>query len=67
VSPADLRARHEADIARAGQEEQQLNLMLEVIDAGRKTIAKRLHPDAGGNHEQMQQLNAAHKRLKSSL
>jgi len=39
----------------------------ELITAGFKTLAKRLHPDAGGNHEKMLLLNNTAEWLRSRL
>jgi hypothetical protein len=68
---ATMRAQHEALVERMRQEQAERDavreLAHEVIDAGRKTLAKRLHPDVGGDHEQMKRLNTAHKALKQRL
>jgi len=35
------------------------DVLLNLIAAGRQTLAKRLHPDAGGDLEQMKRVNVA--------
>lgn len=35
------------------------DVLLSLIAAGRQTLAKRLHPDAGGDLEQMKRVNVA--------
>jgi hypothetical protein len=35
------------------------DIVIEVISAGRRALGKRYHPDAGGDHEKMVQINAA--------
>jgi Putative quorum-sensing-regulated virulence factor len=42
-------------------------LASEIVTAGFKTLAKKLHPDAGGNHEQMLALNNAVEWLRSRV
>ena len=37
---------------------------IEVIEAAYRALAKRLHPDAGGSVEAMQELNQAFERIK---
>lgn len=39
--------------------------ILAVVSAGRQGLAKRLHPDVGGSHEQMQKANMASDWLES--
>jgi hypothetical protein len=39
-------------------------LALEIIEAGRKTLAKTHHPDHGGTHEQFLALTAAMEWLR---
>lgn len=39
----------------------------EIVGAGYRTLAKRLHPDAGGSHESMIALNAARDFLHSVI
>jgi len=38
-----------------------------IITSGFRQLAMELHPDHGGDHEQMQQLNAAHTWLRDRL
>jgi uncharacterized protein (DUF3820 family) len=42
-----------------------LSEILAVVSAGRQAMAKRLHPDVGGSHEQMQLANQAADWLES--
>lgn len=39
-------------------------IVSEIVSAGYRTVARRLHPDAGGRHEDMQKLNAARDWLR---
>ena len=41
-------------------------LIAEMIHAGYRTLAKKYHPDMGGNTQQMQQLNEAFERWENS-
>lgn len=49
----------ETERQRAEAEMPQRDLMDEIISAGRKVLALKLHPDRGGSTEDMQRLNAA--------
>ena len=40
-------------------------LIAEMIHAGYRTLAKKYHPDMGGNTQQMQQLNEAFERWEN--
>lgn len=42
-------------------------VMREIVEAGYRAMARRLHPDVGGTHEQMVALNAAADALRRSL
>ena len=35
-----------------------------MVDIGYKELARKLHPDVGGSHEEMARLNAARQRLR---
>jgi len=39
----------------------------EVISKNYKTLAKKHHPDMGGDHKEFQKINAAHKAIKKEL
>lgn len=41
------------------------NLAYDIIKAGYKALAKKLHPDAGGSDEDMKLLNHTYDKLKS--
>lgn len=63
----DTEAMREADLKRAEVRELQRKLALQVIDAGYKIFAAKLHPDkAGGSKEAMANLNVVRDRLKSN-
>jgi hypothetical protein len=38
-----------------------------IVDAGRREMARKLHPDQGGTHDQMSQLNLAVDWLKELI
>lgn len=40
---------------------------LELISSKYKTLAKKHHPDMGGDHEMFQKINVAHKMIKKEL
>jgi hypothetical protein len=40
-------------------------LALDIIDAGRRSLARTLHPDVGGDHELMAAVNDAADRLRT--
>lgn len=42
-------------------------IALEIVNAGFRTLAKRNHPDLGGQHVAMQKLNAAHVWLRAQV
>ena len=42
-------------------------LVRDLVDTGYRTLAKRLHPDQGGDAGQMQTLNAAVAHLREQL
>lgn len=41
--------------------------MMEIINAGYKTLAMKYHPDVGGTNEQMKTLNASVEALRRML
>jgi len=54
----------EEELRRRQMEEDMDDSMAErIIKAGYRELSKRLHPDAGGNHEDMVDLNVAYKQL----
>jgi hypothetical protein len=60
---AMARARDEA-MKRAEEGNAQRKLTRQLIDAGYKTLATKLHPDAGGSHEAMTRLNQLRNQMK---
>ena len=40
-------------------------LTREIVEAGYRTLAKKYHPDHGGDSEKMQKLNATIERLRN--
>ena len=40
---------------------------LELISSKYKSLAKKHHPDMGGDHKEFQKINAAHKMMKKEL
>jgi hypothetical protein len=61
--PADLRAdKHAIVLSR-----DELPLASRLVDAGRKALAKQLHPDRGGDPQQMVALNVLADNLKEQL
>src|SRR5262245_60469889 len=44
-----------------------LSMVQESIEAGRRTLAKKFHPDSGGSTEKMQMLNSTCDFLKSRM
>jgi hypothetical protein len=45
----------------------ELNVAQQIIEAGYRVLAAKRHPDAGGNHEDMVELNATAEALRRSL
>jgi Putative quorum-sensing-regulated virulence factor len=43
------------------------NVAVEIISAGLRSLSLKRHPDAGGSHEAMVRLNAAHHWLKERV
>jgi hypothetical protein len=61
---SQLRAELEAQAkGRELERRAQKLLGIELIDIGFKRLARQLHPDVGGSHEDMARLNRARKRL----
>jgi hypothetical protein len=60
---AERRARHE----RKAEEERVDKMTTKIVNTGYKTLATKLHPDHGGSHDDMRQLNAARTRLKRNI
>jgi hypothetical protein len=46
------------------EEKQEADLKQQVIDAGFRSMATKLHPDAGGTHEDMVRLNQLRHKLR---
>lgn len=42
-------------------------MMERIIQAGYRSLANQNHPDKGGNTRTMQEVNAAHEKLKSMV
>ena len=42
-------------------------MMERIIQAGYRQLAVQNHPDKGGNTTTMQEINAAHEKLKSMV
>lgn len=47
--------------------EAKLPMMERIIQAGYRQLAVQNHPDKGGNTTTMQEINAAHEKLKSMV
>lgn len=59
--------RCEAEIRRREMQEAADCSMLElIIKTGYRELSKRMHPDAGGTHGKMVDLNAAYEQLRSN-
>lgn len=43
------------------------SMMLRIVQTGYRTLALVLHPDKGGNHEDMTVLNTAVQRLRGAV
>jgi hypothetical protein len=52
---------------RAAKRMAQRDAMLEVIDSGYRTLAKELHPDVGGSHDDMARINEARDKLRNGI
>ena len=63
----DLAALREAELKRAAEREAVRKLKLQMIDAGYKALATKLHPGGGGSPEAMARLNEARDQLKATL
>jgi hypothetical protein len=67
----ERRAQRAAELARRealqATLEAQRKLMLQIVDAGCKAMARKLHPDVGGSHEEMTRLNMAAEILRERL
>jgi hypothetical protein len=60
-----IQRRRDSRSARPGKEEKaEAALQQQVVDVGYRTLAAKLHPDAGGSNDAMQRLNQARDRLK---
>ena len=58
----------EAELRRREMEDEANVSMAElVIKTGFRELSRRFHPDAGGNHTDMVELNAAMAQLRGSL
>jgi hypothetical protein len=44
-----------------------LTVAQQIIEAGYRALAMKLHPDAGGNHDDMVELNATAEKLRRSF
>jgi len=60
----DLARRLEETQAQAREDAEILALRNEIISAGFKVVAAKLHPDRGGSHEQMARLVKARDQLQ---
>lgn len=57
-----------AELRRRELDEEQDSSMAErIIKTGYRELSKKYHPDAGGNHTDMVDLNAAMEQLKECL
>jgi hypothetical protein len=45
----------------------ELSVAEQIITAGYKALAAKLHPDAGGDHDKMVELNASAEKLRHIL
>ena len=52
---------------RITQAEAKMPMMERLIQAGYRQLATQNHPDKGGNTRTMQEINAAHERLKDII
>jgi hypothetical protein len=52
---------------REAEEEATMGMMERIIKAGYRDLAKKYHPDAGGDNEQMKELNASYDALNGAL
>ena len=51
---------------RTNLEEASMGMIDRIIATGYRELAKRLHPDHGGNGEEMKELNASFNKLKQA-
>jgi hypothetical protein len=51
-------------VAWYAENERQRRLILQIIDAGTRAMALKLHPDAGGSHDAMSRLTVCKERLR---
>ena len=55
------------DVRRINPTGQELRWMREIVTAGYRLLAGKHHPDHGGTHTEMQELNAAIEKLRAGL
>ena len=63
----DYGAQQAAQAEREVSAEKSKEHMERIISAGRKAVAKTVHPDVGGSHEEMRDVNAAAQQLLQQI
>jgi hypothetical protein len=48
-------------------DEDDIPIAKEIVDAGYRSVARKLHPDSGGSHQSMLKLNAVAGSLRKQL
>jgi hypothetical protein len=66
-APIDLEALKRDAAERAKARAAERDVMLEVINAGYRSLATKTHPDVGGSADQMAKLNQARDKLRDSI
>jgi len=60
----DRQAHHQRVIAEEAERERRRLLILQIVDAGVRSMATKLHPDAGGSNEDFQRLMECKRMLR---